>query len=249
MSMIIIQWCCAMQTDLSLTRKKQPQQLTNARQLKKHVRRNQNKPNVRVKKNKDDVRINFDARGKDKQKEEDGGDDEEKNSLSGMNLSQDNTQAFMSTLSPTLVKFAQKQGLSTENLLGYAAMMHNAHITPQAIVEWIKKQNKMSDTTPQKWEIAPYADMQQNNPEKYLKLALGIIKEESDRKNGVSATAVNRTHTNVLYDQINANIDTFFKGKIAFALHALVTVGIFAWGIYGQIKDHGLLSTNNTTAT
>src|SRR5438876_216706 len=114
MSITIIPWCSAMNNnvdDLSVARKKQPQQrgqyfspqktqpqqLTNARQIKKHVRRNQNNQNNQnnrlgplVQENTNDTRIKFSTLGKDKQKDEseDEKGDDEKNVLNSGNFAQ-----------------------------------------------------------------------------------------------------------------------------------------------------------------
>jgi hypothetical protein len=236
--------------------KVQPQQLNNARQLKKHVRRNQNNQNNQnnrfgppIQENTNDTRINVGTLGKNKQKD-DGEEDyeDENNAFNANNFAPNDWQSLISTMNPVLGKFLDKHGIPFDQSSPYTAIKQPTQITPQAMVEMIKKNNKMADTTPQEWEVAFYADMLERDPDKYFKLGLGLVKEVTDRESGIPSTSVNRMHTNMLYDQINVGIDNMFKGKIAFFLHGLVTAGAIAWGIYNQATSHGLLLTNSTAS-
>ena len=151
---------------------------------------------------------------------------------------QGNIQQVLRATNPTLYNFGQKNQIPVDQLVDYANLLQEYHLEPSAIVEFIKSHNDLDKTKPKSWEIKQYEDIQKNDPEKYMEIALSVIKKIQDQSSGQQKTSVmNTTHVGIQHDQIVGQEDTLYKGKIAMAVQTLITIGTFAWGIYGQISS------------
>lgn len=159
-------------------------------------------------------------------------------------------QEVLSATNPVLYNFGQKKQIPVDQLLGYAQLLQDYHLEPAAIVEFIKSHNELDKTKPKSWEIKQYEDIQKNDPEKYMEIALSVIKKIQDQSAGQQKTSVmNTTHVGILQDQVIGQQDTLYKGRIVFAVQTLLTIGTFAWGIYGQIVNSSASACLNGTHT
>lgn len=163
---------------------------------------------------------------------------------------QDHIQEVLSATNPVLYNFGQKKQIPVDQLLEYANLLQEYHLEPAAIVEFIKSHNDLDKTKPKSWEVKQYEDIQKNDPEKYMEIALSVIKKIQDQSVGQQKTSVmNTTHVGILHDQVAGQQDTLYKGKIAFVVQTLLTIGTFAWGIYGQISSSSASTCLNATHT
>lgn len=154
---------------------------------------------------------------------------------------------MLSATNPILYNFGQKHNIPIEQLLEYANLLQEYHLEPAALVEFVKNHNQLNKTKPTSWEVKQYEHIQKKDPEKYMELVLSVIKKIQDQTDGKQKTSVmNSTHVGVLHDQVVDQQDTLYKGKIAFIVQTLITVGTAVWGIYGQVATHSASCNNGT---
>jgi len=163
-------------------------------------------------------------------------------------IEENNNWGYLKTFNATLYDFAQVHDMSFEEIIEYANLLQQFHLTPEAVVEQIKQTNKLGSLKPADWEIEHYKKIQQKDPAKYEEVMLNFMKEIFDKEDGKSQrSTIHREHLTAQSNQIIGQNGYIQKLTVGNVVGAIATIIMAIWGIYGQIASTLPANQQNNT--
>ncbi|HLJ31910.1 MAG TPA: hypothetical protein VKU36_05720 [Candidatus Babeliales bacterium] len=164
---------------------------------------------------------------------------------------------LIQSIDPVLYEFAEKNGLSLDDVGLYSNLLNEFHVHPEALIEFIKencnvkKSNKLislgEDKAVDDAKIKKYRKIQKEEPDKYQAIVLDVLGKAMAKQDGQSTSSpLNDTHIQTLEEQATNSESTIRYQYVALFVGAFLTLAGYAWGIYGQVT--GAHTNTPTTA-
>lgn len=174
--------------------------------------------------------------------------DQMSDDIGGKNYSEQEVWSILEKLNSVLYKFALENNLSLEQTLMFGELKSRLDISPEAVVDFIKKKlpddKKVADWN----QPGKYKKIQKNDPQKYKEIIFEVMKAVMDEEEGgQKASPLADTHIQLAEEQINTQDSTIKKQWLGIAASAAGLVLTIAWALWQTIGSHVSAPTASPT--
>jgi len=165
-------------------------------------------------------------------------------------VSDDDLWVLVQDLNPNVYQFGQDYHVSAHDLLAFIHLLNQYHVTPEAVVDFMKAHHNQQDTTQaHNYTVDQCTKIQNQNPDKYQILVLAIIHQLFNQQDDKQPTpsVLNSTYTDILHGKVADQQSGIKWRNGGIATTVFGWIGTMIWAAYTQ--SHMVSGAVNGTLT